>query len=138
TQGAERFGWSRRNPKPKSMRDGGMLVGMGMATATYPAKRLPAKALARVNPDGSILVQAATHEFGTGTYTSMSQIAADALGVPVARIRLELGDTLFPENPISAGSMTAASTGPAIQAAAKALKEKIDALGGVTPDAPIE
>src|SRR3954467_12523434 len=80
-QGAERFGWSHRDPKPRSMREGGRLVGMGMATATYPGKRLPAKALARVNPDGSILIQAASHEFGTGTYTSMSQIAADALGI---------------------------------------------------------
>ena len=136
-RGAERFGWARREGRPRSMRQGETLVGWGMSTATYPARRQPAAALARLMPDGTVVVQAATHEFGTGTYTSMSQIAAEALGVPVARIRLELGDTLFPENPISAGSMTAASTGPAIQAAAKALKEKIDALGGVTPDAPI-
>src|SRR5205814_1208655 len=110
-KGAERFGWSRRHAKPRSMRDGDMLVGLGMATATYPAKRLPASALARLTADGTIVVQAATHEFGTGTYTSMTQVAADALGVRVARIRFELGDTNYPENPISAGSMTAASTG---------------------------
>src|SRR5438105_10823801 len=116
------------------MRDGGMLVGFGMSTATYPAKRLPASALARLTGDGTIVVQAATHEFGTGTYTSMSQVAADALGVPVERIRFELGDTNFPENPISAGSMTASSTGPAVHAAALALREKIGALGGRAPD----
>ncbi len=133
-QGAERFGWSRRNPRPRSMRDGDLLVGLGMSTATYPAKRLPAAALARLGSDGIIVIQAATHELGTGTYTSMSQIAADGLGVPVARIRFELGDTQFPENPISAGSMTATSTGSAVYAAVLALRERITSLGGSIGD----
>jgi xanthine dehydrogenase YagR molybdenum-binding subunit len=133
-RGAERFGWSRRNAKPRSMRDGDELVGFGMSTATYPAKRQPASALARLTAGGTIVVEAATHEFGTGTYTSMTQIAADALGVPVDRIRFELGDTNFPENPISAGSMTAASTGPAVHAAALALAERIQSLGGSAAD----
>ncbi|HWK10517.1 MAG TPA: xanthine dehydrogenase family protein molybdopterin-binding subunit, partial [Vicinamibacterales bacterium] len=128
-QGAERIGWHRRTPAPRSMREGDLLVGIGMATATYPAKRQPAQALARLMPDGTIVVQAATHEFGTGTYTSMSQVAADALGVPVERIRFELGDTAYPENPISAGSMTASSTGSAVHAAALALKERFAQLG---------
>jgi xanthine dehydrogenase YagR molybdenum-binding subunit len=133
-QAAERFGWSRRSARPRSMRDGDALVGWGMATATYPAKRQPASALARLTGDGTIVVLAATHEFGTGTYTSMSQIAADALGVPVERIRFELGDTDYPENPISAGSMTAASTGPAVHAAALALGEEIKSRGGRAAD----
>jgi xanthine dehydrogenase YagR molybdenum-binding subunit len=133
-QAAARFGWSRRTRAPRSMRDGDTLIGWGMSTATYPAKRQPASALARLTADGTILVQAATHEFGTGTYTSMSQVAAEALGVPVTRIRLELGDSDFPENPISAGSMTAASTGPAVQAAALALGERIRSLGGRPAD----
>jgi xanthine dehydrogenase YagR molybdenum-binding subunit len=127
-KGAARFGWARRSPAPRSMHDGDTLVGWGMATATYPAKRLPASALARLAGDGTILVQAATHEFGTGTYTSMSQVAADALGVPVDRVRFDLGDTNFPENPISAGSMTAASTGPAVNAAAIALRDRLHEL----------
>src|SRR5205814_7054590 len=63
------FGWSRRNPAARSMRDGDALVGFGMSTATYPAKRMPASALARLTADGTVVVQAATHEFGTGTYT---------------------------------------------------------------------
>jgi xanthine dehydrogenase YagR molybdenum-binding subunit len=133
-KGAERFGWASRNARPRSMRDGEALVGWGMSTATYPAKRLPASALAQLTSDGTIVVQAATHEFGTGTYTSMSQVAADALGVPVSRIRFELGDTAFPENPISAGSMTAASTGPAVHAAALALRDAIASLGGNAAD----
>jgi xanthine dehydrogenase YagR molybdenum-binding subunit len=105
-----------------------------MSTATYPAKRLPASASAQLAPDGTIVVRAATHEFGTGTYTAMSQVAASALDVPVTRIRFELGDTNFPENPISAGSMTASSTGPAVHAAALALRQRIAALGGNVQD----
>jgi xanthine dehydrogenase YagR molybdenum-binding subunit len=131
---AERFGWNRRTPAPRSMRDGDVLVGWGMSTATYPAKRQPASALARLTADGTIVVQAATHELGTGTYTSMSQLAADGLGVPVERITFELGDTNFPENPISAGSMTAASTGPAVHAAALDLRARIESLGGRADD----
>jgi xanthine dehydrogenase YagR molybdenum-binding subunit len=133
-KGAERFGWSRRTALPRSMRDGNVLVGLGMSTATYPAKRLPASALARLMPDGTIVVEAATHELGTGTYTSMSQLAADALGLPIERIRFDLGDTSLPENPISAGSMTAASTGPAVHAAALALRERIAERGGDPAD----
>jgi xanthine dehydrogenase YagR molybdenum-binding subunit len=134
-QGAARIGWSARPPRARSMRDGDALVGLGMSTATYPARRLPASALARLTADGAIVVQAATHELGTGTYTSMTQIAADALGVPVDRIRFELGDTNYPENPISAGSMTASSTGPAVHAAAFALRDRIASLGGQAADA---
>jgi xanthine dehydrogenase YagR molybdenum-binding subunit len=134
-KGAERFGWSRRTPHPRSMRDGGKLVGLGMATATYPAKRQPGSAVAMLTADGTVVVQAATHEFGTGTYTSMAQVAAEALQIPVDRVRFELGDTNYPENGISAGSMTAASTGPAVHAAAAALKSKVEAQGGRMADA---
>lgn len=125
TRGAERFGWSKRKPTPKSMKDGEVLIGYGMATATYPTRRMPASALARMLANGDVIVQAATHELGTGTYTVMSQIAAEILGVPVERVRFELGDSNYPENPVSAGSMTAASTGSAVQAAALALREKL-------------
>src|SRR5262249_8126799 len=83
------------------------------------------KAVAKLTRDGTFIVEAATHELGTGTCTSMTQIAADALGVPVTRVRFELGDSAFPENPISAGSMTAASTGPAVHAAALALRDRL-------------
>jgi xanthine dehydrogenase YagR molybdenum-binding subunit len=128
-KGAERFGWARRPPRPRSMRKDGTLIGWGMSTATYPVKRMPASALVQLTADGTVVVRAATHEFGTGTYTAMSQVAASALQIPVARIRFELGDTNFPENPISAGSMTASSTGPAVHAAAVALRKEIASLG---------
>jgi len=111
------------------MREGGRLVGYGVASATYPAKRLAASAKARLLHDGTVVIEAATHEFGTGTCTAMSQVAADALGLPVGRVTFEWGDTVMPENPISAGSMTAASTGPAVQAAALTLANRLHALG---------
>jgi xanthine dehydrogenase YagR molybdenum-binding subunit len=116
------------------MRDGDLLAGLGMSTATYPAKRMPASALARLTSAGLFVVEAATHELGGATYTAMSQVAAQALGVPIDRIRFELGDTSYPENPISAGSMTAASTGPAVHEAALALRRRIEAAGGDPSD----
>jgi len=124
-QGAERFGWSARKPEPRSMKDGHTLIGWGMATAVYPARRSPASALARLNPDGSILVEAGTQDVGGGTYTIMTQIAADALRVPVATVTFRLGDTRYPETPVSGGSQTAATAGAAVEAAAQALRQKI-------------
>ena len=122
---AQRFGWSRRSPKPRSMRDGRWLVGWGMATATYPARRAPAGAVARMTADGRVYVRAGTQEIGCGTYTSMTQIAADALGVAPDRVRFELGSTDMPENPASTGSVTAASTGSAVHDVAVALRQKL-------------
>jgi xanthine dehydrogenase YagR molybdenum-binding subunit len=132
--GAQRFGWERRG-RPGATLQGDVLVGMGVATATYPARRAPASARASVEEDGGVRVLAATHELGTGTITILSQIAADALGVPIARVRLELGDSAYPENPISAGSLTAASSGSAVLATAKALREKLRAAGVDPADA---
>jgi xanthine dehydrogenase YagR molybdenum-binding subunit len=122
---ADRFGWSKRNPKPRSMRDGRWLVGWGMATATYPARRAPAGAIARMMPDGRVWVRAGTQEIGCGTYTSMTQIAADALGVAPEQVTFELGSTDMPENPASTGSVTAASTGSAVHDVAMALRQKL-------------
>lgn len=129
TIAAERFGWTRRDPKPRSMRENGILVGLGMATCTYPVNQMPAQAIARLLTDGTVELRAATHEIGTGTRTIMPQIAADVLKIPVERIRLVLGDTTLPENPISAGSMTATSTGSAIHNACVALRDALRDLG---------
>ena len=89
-KGAEAFGWSRRTPAPGSMRDGNVLIGMGMATSSYPTNRMPAAAAVRYQPDGGVLVMSGTQDIGTGTYTTMAQIAADELGLPVERVRAEL------------------------------------------------
>ena len=124
-QGAARFGWSRRGVLPRSMRDGTELVGFGMATASYPAHRMAASARAAMQPDGSFVVQSGSQDIGTGTYTVMTQVAAEALGVPPSRVRFELGDTQLPHAPVSGGSMTAASVGPAVQAACRQLRDKL-------------
>jgi xanthine dehydrogenase YagR molybdenum-binding subunit len=127
-QAAQRFGWARRNPKPGATRDGNTLVGWGMATATYPANQRPAAALAILRPDGSAVVKAGSQDIGTGTYTVMTQVAADALELPVERVQFELGDTEMPETPTSGGSNTAASVGSAVRRACLGVREKLAGL----------
>ena len=130
---AGRFGWQRRAALPGTMRDGRWRVGYGLATATYPANRSAAEALVRALPDGSVVVRSATHDLGTGTYTVMSQVAADAIGVPVAKIRFELGDSRFPKAPGAGGSQSAASVAPAVHAAGLALRQKLIELAVADP-----
>jgi xanthine dehydrogenase YagR molybdenum-binding subunit len=131
---AGKFGWAKRKMAPRSMTDGPLRVGWGMATATYPARQLPSSARARMRPDGSVLVQAGTQDIGTGTYTVMTQIAAETLGVPIDKITFELGDTTLPETPVSAGSFTVASTGSAVKTVCLALKDELAKRGGVVKD----
>lgn len=126
--GAEKFGWKARAAAPRSMRDGRWLVGWGVASATYPARRNPAGSTVRMAADGAVTIRAGSQEIGCGTYTVMSQIAADALGVPVERVHMELGVTDMPENPASTGSVTAASTGTAVHEASLALRTKLEAM----------
>jgi xanthine dehydrogenase YagR molybdenum-binding subunit len=136
-RGAEMFGWSRRDPKPGSMRDGGLLVGWGMATALYPGNRRPASAKARLTPDGRALVQVCTQDLGTGSYTVFTQVAADALGLPVERVTFELGDSEFPEAPGSGGSNTAASVSEAVYQVGGAIKTKLAATATSDPESPL-
>jgi xanthine dehydrogenase YagR molybdenum-binding subunit len=125
-QAAKAFGWARRDRKPRAMRDGDELVGWGLASATYPAKQRQASARARMKPDGTVVVQTGTQEIGTGTLTVLTQIAADTLDVPMAKVALEHGDTVLPETPLSAGSMTSASTGSAVKDACDALRAELE------------
>jgi xanthine dehydrogenase YagR molybdenum-binding subunit len=134
---ADRFGWSRRTPQPRSMRDGDSLVGWGMATATYPARRNAAACVARLFPDGRALVRAGSQEIGCGTYTSMTQVAADALGIPVTSVRFELGQTDMPENPASTGSVTMASTGTAVHEAATLLRSRLVGMAIADRQSPL-
>jgi xanthine dehydrogenase YagR molybdenum-binding subunit len=136
-QGAARFGWSRRNPAPRSMRDGRFLVGMGMSTATYPTNRSAATAFVRISDDGRVLVQCGSQDLGTGTYTIMTQIAADALGVPVEMVRFDLGDTTLPDSPVSGGSQTAASVGSAVKAACDEARRKVAQLAVADSASPL-
>jgi xanthine dehydrogenase YagR molybdenum-binding subunit len=121
---AERFGWSRRGAKPASMRDGHWQIGWGMATANYPMNFAPASARVRLLPDGSAQVTSATSDMGPGTWTSMTQVAADTLGLPIERVKFTLGDTRFPKAAVHGGSMTMASVGSAVQAACRRVREQ--------------
>lgn len=132
-QAAERFGWSRRDPTPRSMRDGHHLVGYGMATAVYPAHRAKASARATVYANGTALIQAAGADMGPGTYTSMAQVAAQTLGLPVERVQVELGDTNLPDAPVHGGSITMASLGSAVQAACQALRTDLRRAAEAAP-----
>src|SRR4051794_14494546 len=134
---AEKFGWARREPEPRSMRDGRLLVGWGMATATWPTYRQPATVLVRVRADGSAEVRTAASDIGPGTYTVMTQIAADALGLPVARVKFDLGDTRMPKAPVEGGSMTVASVGSAVHEAALAARRKVVELASGDENSPL-
>ena len=123
-EGAERFSWRDRTPEPRSMRDGRYLIGQGVAGAIYTHWRWPAKARVTVTRDGSALVEAGMHDLGTGTYTVMRQVAAEALGLPVEKVTVHLGDTRLPESHAAIGSATMANAGAAVLLAATAAREK--------------
>ncbi|MBN3858620.1 xanthine dehydrogenase family protein molybdopterin-binding subunit [Paraburkholderia sp. Ac-20340] len=135
--GAQRFGWSRRIATPRAMRQGQTLIGLGMAGATYPANRSEAAAIARILPDGTAMVASGTQDIGTGTYTVMTQVAADALGFAPERIHFALGDSSLPRAPGSGGSQSAASVSPAVQAAARGARDKLIALAVADPASPV-
>ncbi|MCP3709640.1 xanthine dehydrogenase family protein molybdopterin-binding subunit [Paraburkholderia sp. CNPSo 3274] len=134
---AQRFNWSRRIATPRAMRNGNTLIGLGMASTTYPANRSEAAAVARILPDGNAMVASGTQEIGTGTYTVMTQVAADALGFPPDRIRFALGDSTLPSAPVSGGSQSAASVSPAVQAACTAVRDKLIALARADRGSPV-
>jgi len=113
-QGAQRFAWEKRNPQPCSMRDGNQLIGMGVATALHSYWRNPASASVQLLADGTAIVQSGSQDIGTGTYTIMTQIAADKLSLPVEKVSFRLGDSNMPKAPMSGGSTTAVSVGPAV------------------------
>jgi xanthine dehydrogenase YagR molybdenum-binding subunit len=105
-------------------------VGWGMATATYPMNYAPASAIARLLPDGTAEVSSASSDMGPGTWTSMTQVAAETLGLPIERVKFTLGDTRLPKAPVHGGSMTMASVGSAVQAACRKAREDALARGG--------
>jgi xanthine dehydrogenase YagR molybdenum-binding subunit len=143
-EGAERFGWSDRDPEPGVRRDGRWLIGTGVASSTYPARRRPSEALARREPDGSYVVQVAAADIGTGARTVLTQIAADALSVAPALVHVEIGDTEFPRAPVAGGSMGTASWGSAVFKACRQLADaggegeaRVDTTDDVEADEPL-
>lgn len=137
-EGAQRFGWQSRDPRPGIRTDGRWLIGSGVAASTYPTRRRPSTAIARVDREGhySVLINAA--DIGTGAWTVLTQIAADALDVPVERVHLEIGDTLLPRAQIAGGSMGTASWGTAIVEAARNLRARLQEEHGVIPAGGLE
>ncbi|WP_020188183.1 xanthine dehydrogenase family protein molybdopterin-binding subunit [Methylopila sp. 73B] len=123
--GAERFGWSKRSPEPRSMREGRELIGYGMATGCWEAMTMPHKARATLTADGKLEVACATADIGTGTYTILAQIGADALGLDIADVTSKVGDTALPMAPVEGGSWAAASAGSAVKSACDTLKEEL-------------
>jgi xanthine dehydrogenase YagR molybdenum-binding subunit len=122
-EGARRFGWSGRDPRPGQRREGGWLLGSGVASATYPRYVLPgSRAAIRVDEDGRYRVRIGAADLGTGTWTALAQIASDALECPVGAIRLEIGDTELPKATVAGGSSGISSWGSAIVAAARELR----------------
>jgi len=115
--GAEKFGWSKRNPAVGSMREGDLVLGWGMGACSWIAERLPCEANVELRSDGTVRVTCATQDIGTGTYTILAQVVSAKTGVPLERISVVLGDTSLPSGPISGGSMVTASVIPAVSAA---------------------
>src|SRR5437763_2408455 len=124
-EGAKAFGWSRRNPEPRSMRDGDWFVGLGCATAVYPTHVGPAAARVRMLSNGEVRVQIAAHEIGNGAYTVIGQMAAERLGVPLSSVKVELGDSSLPPAPVAGGSNTTASACSAVLRACDAIRARL-------------
>ncbi len=122
-EGAERFGWSKRSPEPRSMREGRELVGWGMATGVWEAQVMDTQARATIHADGTLEVASATSDIGTGTYTVMGMMGADMFGLPIDKVRVKLGDSSLPTAPVEGGSWAAASTCSAIKLACEASEE---------------
>ena len=133
-KGAELFGWNKRNPRPGSMRDGEWLVGMGMSAAIRGNPMLPAKASASLGRNGILTIRTSMTDVGTGSYTILAQIAADLLGLPIDKVRVELGDTDFPAAPGSGGSFGANSAGSAVCDACMNLGAALLQKAGLNPD----
>ncbi|MDQ1089225.1 xanthine dehydrogenase family protein molybdopterin-binding subunit [Siphonobacter sp. SORGH_AS_1065] len=136
-QGAEKFGWSKRNPEPRSLREGKTLIGWGMATGMWDAMFVPSRAKAFLSADGKLTVSSGTSDIGTGTYTIMTQIAAETLGMPMEQVTFKLGDSSLPLAYLEGGSATAASVGNAVRITCENIREKLLKLLSRTSYAPL-
>ncbi len=136
-QGAEAFGWHKRDPKARSMRDAGDLVGWGMATGMWEALQMPIAVHIVLSANGRAEVACATSDIGTGTYTIMAQVAADMLGLPLENISIKLGDSSLPQSPVEGGSWIAASVSNGIATTASAIRDELLRLARHTPSSPL-
>jgi xanthine dehydrogenase YagR molybdenum-binding subunit len=136
-QGAEAFGWDKRKPEPRSMRDGSELVGWGMATGVWEALQMPAAARIVLTANGHAEVSCAASDIGTGTYTIVAQVGADTLGLPIENISVKLGDSTLPQAPVEGGSWMAASASHAVAAAAEEVRRELLALAKAMKGSPL-
>jgi len=136
-QGAEAFGWAKRNPEPRAMRDGRDLVGWGMASGVWEALQMETAARIVLTANGHAEIACATSDIGTGTYTIMAQVAADMLGLPLDNITIKLGDSTLPQSPVEGGSWMAASVAHAIAATADEIRKELWALAHREPGSPL-
>jgi xanthine dehydrogenase YagR molybdenum-binding subunit len=136
--GAEKFGWKERKMEPRSMRDGKLLVGWGTATGIWGAFQRKASAKITLRADNTAHVSSATSDIGPGTYTVMTMIAAEYLGLTPEQVQFELGDTKFPRAPSQGGSQTTSSVGSAIYGAALAIGAKLLSLAKTNPNSPLK
>ena len=135
-QGAEAFGWSGRSAEPRSMRDGTDLVGWGMATGVWEALQVPIAVRIVLTANGHAEVACATSDIGTGTYTIMTQVAADMLGLPLDNVTVKLGDSTLPQSPVEGGSWIAASVSNGIVTTSDAIREELLRLAKQMPNSP--
>src|SRR5207237_8653551 len=129
--------WSKRNPAPRSMREGNTLIGWGMAGGIWEAMQQEASAKAVLTADGKLTVSSATADIGTGTYTIMTQIAAERLGLPLENVTFKLGDSALSKAPVEGRSFTASTVGSAVKAACEKLGRKIFRAAGKMPHFPL-
>jgi xanthine dehydrogenase YagR molybdenum-binding subunit len=136
-QGAEAFGWDRRSPEPRSMRDGSELVGWGMASGVWEALQVPIAVRIVLTANGHAEVACATSDIGTGTYTIMAQVAAEMLGLPLDNVTIKLGDSTLPQSPVEGGSWIAASVANGIATTARAVRDELLSLAKQMPGSPL-
>src|SRR5258706_4856091 len=135
--GAEKFGWSKRDPRVASMKRAGLTLGWGMAACSWQAMRFACAASVELRDDGTARVSCATQDIGTGTYTILAQLAADQLGLPLDQVEAVLGDSQLPPGPLSGGSAATAAVVPAvIQAAGKAIQRPLAFAPREEPELP--
>lgn len=112
--GAEKFGWNQRQMQTRSQQQDDLLVGWGMAAATFPGYRGNGEAKVRLLPDETAHVLTSANDMGTGAYTVIAMTAAETLGLPVENIRVEIGDSIMPDGGLAGGSQMTATLAPAI------------------------
>jgi xanthine dehydrogenase YagR molybdenum-binding subunit len=135
--GAEKFGWSKRNPKIGSMHNGDLILGWGMATCNWPASQHGAEVRVRLMADGTARASCATQDIGTGTYTVFAEVVSDKTGIPVSKIHVSLGDTSLPPGPTSGGSSATTTVLPAISQATQKAVEAVLTAASETPQSPL-